>query len=79
MYRRETVVSRPWLIAAIHFEMIEKLSQQSDIEIFYLYSDGRRFKRSEANRSNSRKASRYAAIVCGLAPSCLRSRSVKKH
>jgi hypothetical protein len=37
MYRRETVVARPRLIAAIHFEMIEKLPQQSDIEIFYSY------------------------------------------
>jgi len=36
MYRRETVVSRPRLIAAIHFQMIEKLPKQSDIEIFYL-------------------------------------------
>jgi hypothetical protein len=38
VYCRETIVSRPRLIAAIHFEMIEKLSQQSDIKIFDPYS-----------------------------------------
>jgi hypothetical protein len=43
MYRRETVVSGPRLIAAAHFEMIEKLPQQSDIEIFYPYFRWRTF------------------------------------
>jgi len=37
VYGGEAVVSRSRLIAAIHFEMIEKLPQQSDIEIFDPY------------------------------------------
>ena len=40
--------------------------------------DGARRRCFEAKWSNNRKVSRYAAIVCGLTPSCVRKRSVKK-
>jgi hypothetical protein len=43
MYRSEAVVSCPRLIAAGHFEMIEKLFQQTDIEIFNSYFRGASF------------------------------------
>jgi hypothetical protein len=37
VYGGETVVSRPRLVVAIHFKMIEKLPQQNDVEIFDPY------------------------------------------
>ena len=54
MHGGQTVVSCPRTVAALEFEMIEKLRYERGVEIFRVQCR----RRSEANWSNRRKASR---------------------